>query len=110
MDKTATGVNMTLHGGMDFGFYDDMDEQGHFTNEGVRALAALKRHEQIHAKTDTPSGIVEIIVPYHAVMEYDVMKEVVSIPDVADDFCKTESGGSNLVGQAVVGTAIVGGE
>jgi len=108
MDKAVTGVGMTLHGGMDFGISDDIDEQGHFVNNGVRALAALKRHEQIHAKTSDTDGMVEVIVPYHAVMEYSVRKRVYPIPDAVDDFCKTESGGSNLVGQAVVGTAIVG--
>ena len=89
MDKAVTGVNMILHGGMSFGIYDDMDEQGHFVNNGVSALAALKRHEQIHAKVSEPGGMAEVIIPYHAVMEYDAMKEIVPIPDVADDFCDT---------------------
>ena len=111
MNKAVTGVNMILHGGMDFGIYDDMDEQGHFVNNGVSALAALKRHEQIHAKIFVPDGMAEVIIPYHAVMEYDVMKEVIPFPDVADDFCvNRQDGGNNLVGSAIVGESTVGGE
>lgn len=88
MDKAVTGVRMLLHGGQPFFFGDDVDEQGHFTNNGVRALAALKRHEQIHIRVCLRE-CEEIIIPYHAVMEYDVMKEVIPVPDVADDFCDT---------------------
>lgn len=108
MNRGLTIVEFTLHGGMDFAIADMVDDNGKFMPLGVDTLKAFKAKRQLVIHTAHPGHEATLIVPYHSVMEYAVTKAFDDIPKPSDDFCKTESGGSNVVGQAVVGTAVVG--
>lgn len=86
MNKPFVEVKLEIHepGGSKT-LKDYVDSNGRFVPLGDQVVSMLEKHEKLHyMKNDT-----ETFIPYHAVMEYDVMKEVVPFPDVADDFCDT---------------------
>lgn len=81
-----TEVQYILHNNPDTweAFSDFVDDDGRFINDGVKVYSALKAH-----KTIDVGGTVEIIVPYHAVMEWKVTKTEGEYTKPEDDFCKS---------------------
>lgn len=89
MNRGLTIVEFRLHGSRDFTIPDIVDDSGRVFPFGVNTLKAFKAKRQLVMHLPQQGGEATLIIPYHAVMEYDVMKEVIPIPDVADDFCDT---------------------
>lgn len=89
-----TAVRIWLHdsGTRSHPFGDDIID-GKFYNFGVQALAALKAHKTIDVHYPEMDGdpAQEIIIPYHAVLEWSVEKEEDEYTKPEDDFCKSES-------------------
>lgn len=73
-------------------FNDDVID-GKFYNFGVQAYSALKAHKtiDIHSPAEGDYPAEELIIPYHAVMVWNVTKEEGEYTKPEDDFCKSES-------------------
>ena len=90
MNRGLTGISFILHGGSDFQLGDIVDDNGRVIPYGVNILKAFKAKRQLVINvSDREGNPVTLIVPYHAVMEYAVMKDVDNIPKPADAFCDT---------------------
>ena len=88
MNRGITIVEFTLHGGTDFELPDIVDDDGKFLPLGVDTLKAFKAKRQLVIHVPDPGRESTLIVPYHSVMEYAVMKDVDDIPKPADAFCE----------------------
>lgn len=86
MNKTFMTVNLTLHGGEDWGYEDYIDNNGKFHPLAVRALAMLEKHQQIYIND---GGYIDII-PYHAIVKYDATKETREYTQPEDAFCNED--------------------
>lgn len=89
MDRGLTSVRLVTHGGRTLNFPDMVDDDGKFMPLGVDTLKAFKAKRQLVIHSFQPGREATLIVPYHAVMEYAVMKDVEDIPKPTDAFCDT---------------------
>lgn len=100
-----TTTMVLLHSATPKGFDDEVID-GKFYNFGVQAYSALKAHKTIDIKlpnSDDYNG-EEYIIPYHAVMEWQVTKEEGEYTKPEDDFCKTDGGDDTTYESVVNGT------
>lgn len=89
-----TSVNIIAHSASHVIEIDDMVSDGKFCNFGVQAYSALKAHKTIdvHLPEAAPlSPEMEMIIPYHAVLEWELAKTEGEYTKPEDDFCKSES-------------------
>lgn len=85
MAKPFVTVSLLLHGAdSSLDIADYVDNSGKFVALGQYASAALARGEQLHF--NDAEGI-EVIIPYHAVVEYNVTKTTDDVTPADDAFC-----------------------
>lgn len=88
--RGLTSVDFVIHGGRTFVFSDLVDDDGNVLPFGVDALKAFKAKKQLVLHNDSAvEGEMTVIIPYHAVMEYEVSKNMEDVEKPADDFCDT---------------------
>ena len=89
--RGLTSVDFVIHGGRTFVFSDLVDDDGNVLPLGVDALKAFKAKKQLVLHNDSAvEGEMTVIIPYHAVMEYEVSKNMEDVEKPADDFCQTD--------------------
>ena len=71
------GINDTIR------FADDPD-----LKSGIQAAASLTKHETVHVKQRGRTNDTEYIIPYHAVLMWDVTKTTEEIAPPEDAFCQ----------------------